>query len=337
MTVRLSEALQHIDHALAGEISTEIDKIGLVNRAGEFLYSMHPWAFTKRRSKLIDTRAEITVSNATWTEASLLVSKTNAFTNYSFVEGDQFQVTGGANALLTNSAVTFIEVASATNSGVVLYQSLGSDADGDSDIDGTIRANSVSLPADFRSIIDIQSTDSLIRGVKMVSIQTINELRTTQLDVSADWDYCGAVVYSGSPPVPILELWPTPSRKVLGEFTIFYKKRWTRKYTDSDLLDFPEFVDHLFLEIVRAYAKSYEHNASLAALLAEIKAGPEFEAAAASDAAIQWNRGTVEGGGSQIHRGRFHGGISPWRIAAPVITLGYGLGYYGLNGFGGIQ
>jgi hypothetical protein len=325
MTVRLEEALKHVDHALAGEISSEIDKVGLVNRAGEFLYNVNPWSFTRRRSKLVDTRGQITVTNATWTESSLTVTKTGAFTNYTFVEGDQFQVTGGTNALLTSSTVEYIEITSnpATNQ-IVLAQSLGSDADGDADIDGTMRLNSVALPADFRSIISIQSTDSLVRGVKLTSIQTINEVRTTQLDVASDWDYLAAILYAGSPPTPILEIWPTPSRNELGAMTIFYKKRWTRKFTDSDVLDFPEFVDHLFLEIVRAFAMSYENGPAgqqlLPGLLANIEAGPEFRAAKSSDGSLQWNRGRVEGGGSQIYRGWYHRGnvgSTPWRVAGP--------------------
>lgn len=345
MSVRLEEALQHVDHALAGEISTEIDKVGLVNRAGEFLYSMQPWSFTKRRSKLLDLRAQITVTNGIWTESSLTLTDTNAFANYTFVEGDQFQVTAGANATLTNSTVTYIEIASRTDSNsIVLQQSLGSGADGDTDIGGNMRLNSVSLPEDFRAMISIQSTDSLIRGVKMVSLQTINEVRTTQLDVATDWDYLAAIAYSGSPPVPILEIWPTPSQRELGAFTIFYKKRWTRKTVTSDLLDFPEFIDHLFLEIVRAFAMSYENSPkgvqTLPALLENIKRGPEFMSAASSDANIQWNRGRVEGGGSQIYRGWYHRGnigATPWRISAPAITLGYGLWYYGvLGGYGGV-
>lgn len=323
MTVRLEEALKHVDHALGGEISTEIDKVGLVNRAGEFLYSMHPWSFTKRRSKLLDTRAQITVTNGTWTESTLTLTKTGNFTNYTWVEGDQFQVTGGTNALLANSTVTYIEITGnpATNQ-ITLAQSLGADADGDSDIDGTMRLNSVALPEDFRGVISIQSTDSLIRGVKLTSLQTINEVRTTQLDVATDWDYLAAVAWAGSPPVPILEIWPTPSQRELGAFTIFYKKRWPRKFNDADLLDFPEFIDHLFLEIVRAYAINYENSPAgvqaLPSLLASIKAGPEFLGAAASDANTQWNRGRVEGGGSQIYRGYHHrSGATPWRIAGP--------------------
>lgn len=315
MTVRANEAYSHIRHVLVGQnLSDDIDQLGLINQAGHFLYSMHPWHFTKRRSALIDLRGQITITNAVWSNSSLTLTRTNAFASYTFVEDDTFQLDTG-----TNATVGFYTVASRTDSNsVVLEQSIGATATG---VGGKFRLNSAQLPDDFRSIIKIKRTDGLIYGVELVTLGELLDARTTQLDVATEWNYLAAIDYAGTPPVPILELWPTPGTNQAGAFTVMYKKGWSRVINDDALLDFPEFIDAIYIQIVRAMAAGYEveGNISREAALAAISAGAEVHAAKERDASLQWSRGRIRGGGSDIFQGyrRVGSASTPWRIAGP--------------------
>jgi len=240
MSLRANDAYAHIRHALGGgDLDPSLDALGVVNQAGEYLYSMHPWAFTRRRSALVDTVAD---------------------------------------------------------------------------------QDYVDLPTDFRSIIAITQTDGTLYDIQLVSLEEVQRARTSQANIGSSWNYLGAITWAGAPPVPILELWPTPSTSTTGIFTCTYKKGWPRVTNDSDALDFPEFMDALYIQIVRAMAKGYELDGAepREVLLARITMGPEMRAAKERDAAVQWNRGRIRGGGSQVFgRSSVATGFTPWIIQGP--------------------
>jgi len=76
---------------------------------------------------LIDT--SLSISDATWSEATLTLTKASGFSSYSFEEGDEVTVSGGTGV----TAGDYV-IASATSDSLVLEESIGSGADGQSDI-----------------------------------------------------------------------------------------------------------------------------------------------------------------------------------------------------------
>lgn len=290
-------------HTLGGgELSIELDKIGIMNQAGEFLANMHPWQWLVGTSALIDLRGLITGTTATWTASTLTLTSTGSFATYTFVAGDKLEIRGG-----TGATTGFFEVASRTSANAVVLASTISSVDlATGDIDFKLRANSVALPANFRDIISISATDSLLYGVRLTSLERILQQRTSQVEVTSSWNYQAAVNYAGSPKIPRLEIWPDSTANQAGAFTIFYRSSWTRLTEDSEAIAIPEFIDSLFLRIVRYFTRGYEREdvIDMGTMLTSLMNSPEFQMAASRDGNTQPYFGRLQGGGAQMHRRR---------------------------------
>lgn len=303
MVVSVTHALANIRHTLGGgELSIELDKMGVLNQAGEYLINMHPWHWLVGRTSLLDLRGLVTGTTATWTATGNILTDAGAFASYTFVAGDKLEVKSG-----TGATTGFYTVASRVDDDSVTLT--GSIAAGDlatGDIDYRLTTNTVALPDDFRDIVGISATDSLLYGVQLTSLEQILRNRTSQVEVTTSWDFQAAVVWDGSPPVPLLEVWPDQSTNQTGAWTIFYRGGWARLSGDSVNIDVPEFLDSLYLRLVRAWARGYEREDEMPMEehLFRIKNSPEFIDAAKRDGMIQPYRGRLAGGGARIHSSR---------------------------------
>ena len=317
MAITVNQAFENMRHTLGGgELSVELDKLGIMNQAGEYLVNMHAWRWLVGRTELIDLRGAVSGSTATWTFASLTITETGAFANYTFVAGDQIEIESG-----TSVTTGFYKVASRTDDDSIVLSTSINATDG-SAITWNIQTNTASLPDDFRDIISISATDSLLYGVQMTSLAQILRNRTSQIEVSTSWDYQGAIAWAGTPPVPILELWPNPTANQAGVFSIFFRAGWSRITTDSTQISVPEFIDSLYMRLVRAFARGYEREdeAPMSVRLAQIRMGDEFRAAARRDGLTQETYGKLRGGGMMTHSRRFRAGgynSIATRVAAP--------------------
>lgn len=302
-----------------GDLSIELDKFQVLNEAGEYLYSMHPWKWAHGRSALLDLRGSLSGSTATWTVATLTLTQASAFTNYTYVSGDEIEILDGTGA--TTGVYKIASKASAN--AIVLSTSLASGNLSTGDIEWAIYPGTISLPTDLRDITSIQSsTTSNIIWVSLTSADKINQLRGANALTTSPALYHAAVVYSGSPPVPILEIWPSPSANQTGALRIMYRSRWTHLYTDGGMIQLPEFVESLYVWIARTYAAGYERGdaVSIHQRLAELKLSPIFEAAVRSDGQVQPFYGRPRHGGAVMHRRRHtedHGWIVN-RVADPT-------------------
>lgn len=300
MALMVKHLLDHASHALGGgALPVELDGVGILNQAGEHLYSMHPWRWAQGRSTLLNLRGTVSGTDASWNSGTLTLTSTGAFTDYTFVEGDEVQITDG-----TGITEGFYTVASRTSANaIVLESSIGSTA---TDVDFTLQPYTIDLPDDLRDIISIVGTE-IDRHVTLSTLEEV--LRAREQDEARSHHWYGAVSYVGSPPSPVLEIGPGAGSNVTGALRLFYRSRWTRLTADSTTVDVPEFVEALLTQIVRAFARGYtrEDEASLDVRLAEIQAGPVFMVAKRSDGNIQPSFGKLTGGGAQVWRRRRYG------------------------------
>lgn len=295
-----------------GEIPASLDAIGILNQAGEHLHSMHAWRWAQGRSVLLNLRGTISGTDAAWTAASLLLTEAGAFTNYTFVEGDEIEITAGSG---TEGFYT-IDSRSSANA-IVLESSLS--ASNQTDIDFTIQPYSIDLPDDLRDIIAIVETESASRALTMTTLEEV--LRARENTNANDVHWYAAVSYVGNPPTPILEIGPGATNSVTGAFRMFYRARWQRLTGDSVHVAVPEFCEALYLQIARAFARGYvrEDQGSLDQRLAEIQIGPLFMGAKKSDGAIQPYYGRLKGGGPTLHRRHFTGWYETvTRVNSPI-------------------
>ncbi len=316
MALTVAHALAQMRFELAGgDIPPELDGIGILNQAGHHLFSMHPWRFAIGRSALIDLRGVLSDTTATWTALTKTLTETGAFTDYSFLVGDEIIILDGTGA----TTGTYKIASRVSADAITLENSLAAGDLATGDISWRIDPGTIALPSDLRDILQISTTAfSSVGGVTLVTLAQILELRKTNTAVTATTGhYYGAVVYSGTNPRPILEIYPSPSANSTGALRIFYRSRWSTLTTDIDKIEIPEFVYDLFIQVARAYAAGYVRNeqATLDQRLSMIQAGPIFSIAKRSDGMVQGWAGTLMGGGPTLWR------RGNWRSGSVVCGL----------------
>lgn len=323
MTLTLQTVEAHIRNALGGDSSVEGNGRSIANQAGHYWAGMHDWKCQERIGRL-HLRASIDIADATWTESSRTLTLTSAFTNYTWVQGDEFLLTAGADATL---GFYRIQSRSSANA-IVLETSIGSSADGDTDIDGTITLASVALPTDFRALITQPvSTDSTI-GLYLVQPGDVLGLRSGT-SVTGGPMYTGSIVWApsaaalGGAPVPRIEIDPAPTANDLDAFQFTYRADWPDMSDDDDIVPVPSMyaMEMLYLQIVRAVALGYEESdvASMDARLAQIVGGPIFRAAVYADGGVMPTIGRMTGGAAQ----RYHssGSGDGWHRTDVVVEV----------------
>ena len=105
----------------------------------------------------------------------------------------------------------------------------------------------------------------------------------------------GAVLPEYQEPVPILELWPTPTSTSLGALTIFYRAGWTVVEKDSDLLAIPDWIEPLFKSLLRAYVRGIEEEdeGTVEERVQRVLNGPLMDIAVRRDSRIAPNVGPL--------------------------------------------
>lgn len=305
MVLHVKHLLDHVKDTLgAGDLPSSISEgpLGIINQAGEHLYSMHAWRFAQGRSTLLNLRGTITGTAGSFKGTDTL-TESGKFTNYTFVSGDEIQITGG-----TGVTEGFYEVTARVSANALTIPDIGSSS---SNVEYTLQPYSIDLPDDTRDIIAIQGTGgSLSARVTLTSLAEV--LRVREELTTNDQHWYAALSYVGSPPTPILEIAPGAGSNSTGALRMFYRARWARLSTDSTAVDVPTFIEPLLVQVVRAFARGYtrEDAGSLDLRLAQIHAGPIFAAAKKSDGAIQPYFGTLKNG---IDRWRQPSASSNWQ------------------------
>lgn len=296
MALLVQHLLRHVSDTLGGgELPPDLDPISLINQAGEHLHSMHAWRWAQGRAALLDMRGTVSGSDAAWTASTKTLTLASAFTDYSFVAGDEIQVTAGSGT------EGFYEIASRVSANAITLATSLSGSD-QTDIDFEIQPYSVDLPDDLRDIIAIQATETATRQITLDTLTRVLEAR--EVTSTNDEHWYAAVSYVGTPPTPILEIGPGSGTSVTGAFRLFYRARWARLGGDATQVAVPEFCEALLVQIVRAFARGYvrEDQGSLHQRLAEIQASMIFVAAKRSDGNIQPYHGRLRNGGPTIYR-----------------------------------
>ena len=263
-------------------------------------------------------------TTATWTEATLTLTQVGAFANYDFVDGDLYETTSGTNVIVSSTTKgKTVEVTSRTSDDAIVLAESISSTGGDlatGDIAGTLIASTIELPADFGGIKRISATNSLVNDIEMVEHDQILALRTNRVEVTSSWSYRGAITYVGSPPRPVIDLYPSLVEESIDLFRLFYKKGWGRLRNGSSIVDIPDFCNPLYLQLVRAFALGYEDEdqGDLDQRLARVMVGPTFEAAKRFDRMVQPSYGHMRGGAVTKTRRRHGPNALATEISGPT-------------------
>lgn len=166
----------------------------------------------------------------------------------------------------------------------------------------------ITLPSDFAEFVGPpQQTDSFTGGFEWVSMETLVQLTTDAPSANSSYLY-GALAYdtSGSgAPVARIELHPTPDTTNASAFTCFYNRAWFPfpSPADSTAAKIPEYMEGVYTAALEAYARGWEDSTARGNMpgirqryLAEVVAGPEWDAACRIDQRQQPSYGVIKNG-----------------------------------------
>lgn len=310
MALTLAQLKAHTVHVEPGGPSTALPpgtlddvKEQIINEAGRMLYQAWPWKFRERPPKRLNFTAPISIADGTWTESSKTLTKTGGFTSYTFAVGDEIEITDG-----TGATVGHYPIASRTsNDAIVLVDSIGSAADGLTDIDGTISFPYCALPSDFGECILIRA-DGLTVDFQLVDFATIAQYRDDAI-LPVGFMYFGAITQPGQVAqtsafgLPRLELYPAPASTQVGALTLWYRAGWRELTEDTHYAAVPLHIERLLIEYIRqnceGYSNQYGESGGVVSIhdrLAEIEASPMFKRATEQDALLQPSYGVMSGG-----------------------------------------
>lgn len=302
MSLALQTVLDDVEHALSGPLHSSLSATRIVNDAGQYLVSMHDWKWLERPAVELNLRGTITLSNATWTTATLTITKTAAFADYSFLEGDRIEIEDGTNAVLG-----FYEIAGRTSDDAITLKTDIGATTGSTDIDATIELPSVALPSDFAELLHAPTARSSLLGSMLPTSLSEVLLAREALSSVSSTDYMFAISHgagptAGGPPVPRLELDHSPTANDTASFKLFYRAGWPAITGEGStglteqIIPIPEWLEFPFRQLVRAMALGYEESdvKDMTTRIGEVL--PLFEAAKKRDGMVQNSYGRMTGG-----------------------------------------
>jgi hypothetical protein len=309
MVLTVQSCLDQIEHSLGGALSTQLDPIGIINEAGQYLVDMHDWIWLDRPPVSLDFRAEInilsTAGTVQWHDGTHLLTLTGAFTNYNWLDGDSIVISAGSGVPYGRFPV----ISKHSNNSIHIGWTY---APGGGTVNltgfvGVLKTDSIALPSDIGNIIDIQPTQGLTNSFNLTDVGFINQLRTNEVAVG-NFRYWGAITrgknFSHTNQASVgqgawrLEIYPTPTATEYNALTMYYRAGWRPVTDDIDTINIPQYCESLMRMIVRAFARGYEEDdvASMHARLMEIQQSPMFMNARRRDGDMQPTLGQMSGG-----------------------------------------
>lgn len=296
-----------IVHTLGGPIGAPLSSLELINMCGEWFCEAHPWTFNRDRAVRLDVRPSITLTAATYTDATLTITETGAFADYSFVDGDIILDLAG-----TGVTTGQVEVASRTDDdNIVLTSSLGSAANGSSDLTGTLPNNTILLPSDLRNFDAIDAVDSgSSEIIDLMGLLDFSYNRTGRWSFETS-HLKGVVVNvrpeSGGAIVSMLEI--DPDQSTLEEkLYLRYTSGWRDVTTSSEALPLPNdnSIDLVFLQALLTMARGWdkEDEAPMWVRMHEFQMSQMWRDAIGQDGSKQHTLGPISGSDVRRRHGR---------------------------------
>lgn len=317
----------HLRQAVGAALPPDLDEFEFINEAGHFLTTMHAWKWLEEAEVKLDLRANITVVGIADSIAQSVNDKrvmavtsgtgANPFTDYTHLEGDALEITGGGNLLKGFYRVSRVQ----SNSMIDLDNSPLDAASNGTSLTGTLHVAAVALPNDFREIIAIYALEGTNNHIELTTFQDLLEKRS--VSATSPGTYYAAITHasdvnptisstdsSGSlvGPTPRLEIWPKPGTNQTAALSLFYRAGWAVVSSDVYNLKLPGYCESLYLELLRAFVRSrFSPDYDLSTALANIMAGPLFSTAVDRDASVQPSYGPIQHGAATrvAHRHAF--------------------------------
>lgn len=303
--MQVQDAFRAITLTLGKKTTAPEEQLAILNDCGEWFMGIHPWNFATR-STFVDVRPQITISTASWTALSKTITKTGAFTDYSWLAGDQIEVTAASGG-----TPGWYEIASRVgNDSITLTQSLKS-TDIAAGVSATLHLWGCALPDDIAGLLPGTPTmaPGFAQSFDIVDMAKVLEWRALFTGGSTA-AYIGALNWGkdpdGGPRVPRLEIAPEITAGQKSAFSLMYRSKWKRVVSATAEIDLPPWADAAFREALRHFARgTFEEDvATIDQRLMAFMQGPLFQQAVSQDAAMINTWGEIEGGAVRVSASR---------------------------------
>lgn len=334
MTLLVSDAIAHIRHTLASEDVPSIGAYRILNDAGQYMVNMHNWSWCEGAQQTLslfkdqeyvwlpeDFREIVAVQTTNGlnsgfrltTQERLLqlraLSVSNSFEYHAAVVHAPRGVAASATVTfgsLSSGSNLVVSDAYNPNTTFTFRTTLG-DADDDSATSRFVLLGSTTTTAASNlakaindapllylrasasgAVVTVTHQREGTRGNSMTLSPSSGSMTVLTDDIGVD----------GGPVRARLDLWPTPTQDDLDRLYVYYRRGWQSCDSDNALIPIPDWMETLYIDLVRAFARGYEREseAGFDARVAAIKAGPIYMAAQLRDKEMVQHIGPMQGG-----------------------------------------
>lgn len=343
MTLQTSDAIAHIRHTLASEDVPDIGAYRILNDAGQYLVNMHNWAWCEgvqanlsltgdqpyvwlpedfreimaiqptnglnagfrltTQERLLSLRSLAVTSTFEFHAALVHAPRSEAATGIirptDIVTGDDIEIADAYNPAVrftcgsgTNTATTRFFAADATAAGVA--QNLA---------EAINNAPALYLRA------SVTNNDVMLTHAR-VGARGNSMSYDTNPDGTNSGTWTTAVYATGIDGGPVrarLDLWPTPGQDEKDRLMVYYRRGWQACDSDNALIPIPDWIETLYLTLVRAFARGYERESEVGIeqRIAAVRQGPVFAAAMLRDKEMLQHIGPMMGGAALTTRATY--------------------------------
>lgn len=287
-------------HALGAEPATGVDKAEVVQDALQHLANIHRWTWRRGGPVMLSLTGPLSITGMTYSEPGAVptLTKTGAFSTYTFAAGDTIEITGGTGV----TAGVYRILAKSSNDAITLSDDIGTPTP--TDVAGTISFPYINLPADFGEDYSATYPNSFSRQMIRTTMEHIEWLRSSPVGESFGFTYYYALntgqsttPAAGLDSTPRFEIYPTPQGSSVNAMQVVYLRNMRRFSADTDTPQIPPYLDYALDLLCRAKAHTLEDDDPNSAPMQEFeRIIPELRA---------------RDGSSQARKGQMRGGLYP--------------------------
>ena len=343
MTVTAREALGHIQHALSTDQMPAVGGLRILNDAGNFVVSMHPWRWLEQAQSTLSLTSG---QDYMWLPEDLreivalvATDAINAGIHLTTLqEVAQKRGTTISSSLEYWAALAWVPRSTKTQFTIRVLTDTGTNAsdyltinDGSTEFKlsarnttGFVTGNEWAwvggaVATQAQRIVDlINSVGEFTFTAKLDPDYSDRVLIEAEFDGPQDADYISCTATGGNlsvlktvpgraggAPMPRLEMWPTPATSKKDVFLVHYRGGWKEIRSDNDVINVPTWLEALYLAAVRAVALGYERDSEMDVnqRLFSLRSGPLFVMARQRDMMTQPTLGPLCNGAAEYQHG----------------------------------
>lgn len=145
----------------------------------------------------------------------------------------------------------------------------------------------VELPADFAGVHRVYVSGAYYEEVRMTTPQELLDWKERSSGITTPYPYIGTIQFrtdADAGQLPWLRVYPAPT--TADTYSLLYDARWADVDDGTSVVGIPPFLEYIFEEWVRAYARGLDEEDAMPLMdrLAQLKASEAFMDAQRRDA-----------------------------------------------------